>query len=290
MYKTQATLKNINLRTEFKGEDERQGAFDLKVEAPLTPELHLFLCKHVEKAVPIKQLIGSGLVQINYGIELENVLFKIGEHEILGAKINKVVGKLGGKQIAVIRVQAQIHHKGLIDDLNDITGEPQTIEVTELQGDMLDDADQTAAVAPDPEGKDVAEPQKTAAKKKPAAKKPKKETAKKDTGGASSADKGNGQALHVVGDEGVELTDEEIAAREKEKAALASRIVKPKPEGNAQEEVQQALDMVLDLEGKKMGQGDELEFSKMKERLDAGKALNMTQVEQLNDLYNRYAA
>ena len=287
MYKTQATLKNINLRTEFQGEDERHGAFDLKVEAPLTPELHLFLCKHTEKAVPIKQLIGSGLAQINYGIELENILFTIGEHEIRGAKLNKVIGKLGGKQIAVMRVQSQIHHKGLIDDLNDITGDPMTITIEELQGDLLED--QTEAVKPDPESKNIAPEQKVmeknkAAKKAHVAKKKAKATAKKPTGGASSAE------LSVVGAKKDDLTDEEIAARQKEKEALLARTVKAKPEITAQDEVQQALDMVLDLETAKMGQGDELEFNKMRERLDAGKPLSMTQAEQLNDLYNKYAA
>lgn len=357
MYATQGTLKNINLRTEFKGEDERQGAFDLKIEAPLTPELHAFLCTHVDAAVPIKDLKASALSEIKYVIEMENIKFTIGNHEIIGAKLNKVVGKFEGKQVAVMRVQSQIHHKGLIDDLNDITGEPMTIKIEELQGDLLakddvvspssnevdamydeavqivaihrkcsisyiqrtlkigynrsariveamelagvisgidssgkrevlvkskaDDSDQSANLSPSPNAENVhREGEENISDKGDG-----------DTKGAEQEEETTDSGeVHVEGNTDVTLTVEEIEQRKKEKEALLKRTKKNKPTTAAEDEIEIAKQMIAELGGTKFGQGDDLLFQEIKDKIEAGRTLTTPQAEALLEIHQRYSS
>ena len=271
-YVTKATIKSVGLRRELNAE-ERVPAFDAKIEVPITPELHKILCKGINKPVNLSTLQDAGIDSIKYCAELEGVSLEYSGYVLSSVKINNATVKLNTSLTGSIRLQSQVNNAhGIAEALNEITNEPVTLTIdaeklsVKIVPDQMDIEDQTENLAPDPAAKN---PEPTSTKEKI----------------------GESPALHVVGDKGEDLTEAEIAAREKEKDALLKRTTGgSKEESNVSDEVAEALAMINDLEGKKLGQGDENDLEQLKERLEAGRALNQTQVEQLNDLHHRYAA
>lgn len=268
MYETQAVLKNVNLRTELAG-DERHGAFDLKFETMLTPELHARLCGHPDEKdqVTPSQLRKSGINEIKYDTEIENVRVTFGKTEVKDAKLNKVMGRVGTDYKVEFRVQAKLNVRGLAEELNEMIGEPHHLKIEELQGDMLNEAKE--------------EEQKPAPKKKRAAKK-KASTATK-TPDMSAPER---TGLKTEGQTDEKLSEEEIAAREAEKKRL---LAQQKPSKGEHDGVKDIIDdMIVAIKDVKMGQGDKHEFDMLKDKIDAGRMLTAVQEEKLNDLYVKY--
>lgn len=264
MYKMRAVIKNVNLRTEIAG-DERHGAFDLKIETPLTAELHKWLCKRTENSINLTTLANCGLDSVKYQAEYENVRIGIGvtpgELSFNGAKVNNIQAEFEGKQTLTFRIQAGMQVRGMIDDINDLTGEQIELSLEELQGDMLDNEQKESEQIPE---------------------KPKASTKKK----SSKKKKKSDQTLHVAGRGTDNLTEAQIASRKQEQENLS----KGSKGGLSEEdkEQEQINSMMNDLNLVQLAGDDVEDFAVLKEKHDNGRKFTENQVRLMAEIHAQY--
>jgi hypothetical protein len=274
MYETKATIKNINLRSEIAGE-ERQPAFDVKLELPITPDFHKILCKGIKKPVNLSTLQDAGIASMKYSAEIEGLTVAYGNYVISSAKMNNATVNLNTSMTGNIRIQSQINNShGLAEALNEIVNEPITLQIDEdklslkIIPDQMDlvDEDKSQDLSPKPNAENKS-PEKV------------KDTASGATGDGS---------LHVEGTTDTSLTPEVIEARKREKANMLKQQTKSTAE-ESDPVTEKALEIFAELEGVKLGQGDQNEFDQLKEKVDNGRKLTDFQFDQLLELNARYS-
>lgn len=287
-----ATLKNVNLRPELTEGGDKVGAFDLSLEVNYDKEMHELLTK--QDKISYEQLEKLGVDSYKLVTEYDDLLLHYGDYSSDRAKLNNASVTFGTNNKAKVRIQAYLAEaRGMAEEINVHTGELMYLTVdiengdlrlVNQQGDMLEDNTETAS--PAEPVKDEPVKKAAAAKKKTAKKKSAKKSeskAGKTTGSSTSS------GVKHEGQQDDNLTDEQVEAREAEKNAIL-RQQKPSASMDTEKLNANIDDMIGELSGIKMGQGDELEFKLISDKHLAGRRLSDMQNEKLLDLHGQYCS
>jgi len=288
-----ATLKNVNLRPELTEGGDKVGAFDLSLEVNYDKEMHELLTK--QDKISCEQLEKLGVDSYKLVTEYDDLLLHYGDYSSDRAKLNNASVTFGTNNKAKVRIQAYLAEaRGMAEEINVHTGELMYLTVdiesgdlrlVNQQGDILEDDTQTAS--PAEPVKDEPVKKAAAAKKKVAKKKASKKAAAKKSTDTQEGTTTPDSAVKHEGQNDDNLTDEQIKAREAEKNAILGQ-QKPSDAMDTEKLNAGIDDMIGELSGKQLGQGDELEFKLISDKHMAGRRLSDMQSEKLLDLHGQY--